>query len=84
MSKNKMSRRSRVLKAASSDCAIFIVLLILFVGIIFCYPQIQGGDKTLVGTMPIYIGQKILELIMGPILIGQLLNYSCKRYDFTI
>lgn len=53
---------------------IFLLVIItfsVFIGI--AYPKDEGGNKTLFGGEPKYLLQKVLELILLPVIIGLLL-----------
>ncbi|WP_105140015.1 hypothetical protein [Streptococcus suis] len=48
-----------------------LLMVCLFIILIFAwYPQHEGGDKTLFGQKPSYLGQKILEVLVLPIAIS--------------
>ena len=67
------SRKMRMKKIAATNCAIGIVVFFLVVGIFFAYPVSEGAKVSYFGTQPVIWLQKVLELILQPILIGQLL-----------
>ena len=60
-------------KIAATNWAIGIVVFFLVVGIFFAYPISEGAKVSYFGTQPEIWLQKVLELILQPILIGQLL-----------
>ena len=60
-------------KIAATNWAIGIVVFFLVVGIFFAYPILEGAQVSYFGTQPVICLQKVLELILQPILIGQLL-----------
>ena len=60
-------------KIAATNWAIGIVVFFLVVGIFFAYPISEGVKVSYFGTQPVIWLQKVLELILQPILIGQLL-----------
>lgn len=48
-----------------------LLILFLFIALILAwYPLHEGGDKTLFGQKPFYLGQKILEVLVLPIAIS--------------
>ena len=63
----------RMKKIAATNWAIGIVVFFLVVGIFFAYPISEGAQVSYFGTQPVIWLQKVLELILQPILIGQLL-----------
>lgn len=67
------SRKIRMKKISSTNWAIGIVVFFLVVGIFFAYPISEGAQVSYFGTQPVIWLQKVLELILQPILIGQLL-----------
>ena len=60
-------------KIAATNWAIGIVVFFLVVGIFFAYPISEGAKVSYFGMQPVIWLQKVLELILQPILIGQLL-----------
>ncbi|MFI3160615.1 hypothetical protein ODU14_10575 [Streptococcus suis] len=48
-----------------------LLMVCLFIALILVwYPMHEGGDKTLFGQKPFYLGQKILEVLVLPIAIS--------------
>ncbi len=60
-------------KISSTNWAIGSVVFFLVVGIFFAYPISEGAKVSFFRTQPVIWLQKVLELILQPILIGQLL-----------
>ena len=69
------SRKMKMKKIAGTNWAIVTVVLILLVGIFAAYPVSEGATVSRFGMQPQIWLQKVLELILQPILIGQLLLF---------
>ena len=53
---------------------LFLLLILAFGSlIVVAYPKDEGGNETLFGRKPIYLLQKILELIILPVVLGLVL-----------
>ena len=69
---SKYSRREKIKAVALSNAALITVITFLVFGIFLSYP-ISGVEQiSMFGTKPLIWLQKILELIIQPILIAQL------------
>ncbi|MGT2925313.1 hypothetical protein ACVR0O_09010 [Streptococcus caviae] len=54
--------------------ALFLLFIVAFGAlIVVAYPKDEGGNETLFGRKPIYLLQKLLELIILPVVLGLVL-----------
>lgn len=69
---SKYSRREKIKAVALSNAALITVITFLVFGIFLSYPISEVKQISMFGTKPLIWLQKILELIIQPILIAQL------------
>ena len=69
---SKYSRREKIKAVALSNAALITVITFLVFGIFLSYPISEVEQISMFGTKPLIWLQKILELIIQPILIAQL------------
>ncbi len=69
---SKYSRREKIKAVALSNVALITVITFLVFGIFLSYPISEVEQISMFGTKPLIWLQKILELIIQPILIAQL------------
>ena len=69
---SKYSRREKIKAVALSNAALITVITFLVFGILLYYPISEVEQISMFGTKPLIWLQKILELIIQPILIAQL------------
>ena len=69
---SKYSRREKIKAVALSNAALITVITFLVFGIFLSYPISEVEQISMFGSKPLIWLQKILELIIQPILIAQL------------